>query len=85
MEYTLKYNPETLELIGIEKAKEEKRGFIENENTIYIPCKSKVDALNIYKSILRENINYLKNKKRKINDKLATIKNMLQEIESNEK
>lgn len=86
MNYVLKYNPETCELLGITKVKDkDKIGYIKDENATYIPCENEKEAIKIYKSILRENIQYLKKQKKKINDNLVILKNKLQEIEKNEK
>ncbi len=86
MQYILKYNSETYELLEIIETKNKNKfGYVKNENAMYIPCENKEEAIKIYKSILRENIQCLKNQKKKINNNLVILKNKLQEIEGNEK
>lgn len=86
MEYILKYNADTYKLIEITKRKDNyNTGFVKEENAVYVPCKDEEDAINTYKSILREQINYIKAKKRNLNIEKMQLEKMLLEVELNEK
>lgn len=86
MDYILKYNADTYELIEITRRKDNYNiGFVKEENTVYIPCQNKEDALKTYKSILREQINYIKAKKRNLNLEKMQLEKRLLEVEANEK
>lgn len=86
MDYILKYNADTYELIEITRRKDNYNiGFVKEENAVYIPCQNEEDALKTYKSILREQINYIKAKKRNLNIEKMQLEKMLLEVDLNEK
>lgn len=78
MNYILKYDANTYELLEVDKKDENcKLGYIKEKKAIYIPCKSKEDAIKTYKSILREKINLIKQEKRKLNKQMTYIEQLL--------
>lgn len=81
MNYILKYDANTYELLGIFKRNSiTQMGYIKEEKAMYIPCQDKEDAIKTYKSILREQINYIKDKKRNLNIEKIRLEKILSEV-----